>query len=438
MPAADAAAPVAATLARVVAADHARIVAAVIATVGDWQVAEDALQDACERALTSWAHDGLPANPAGWLVTTARRRGIDLLRRAAGRESTAQRYGSALERGLLAPDDGGDGDDGGGGPGIGDDRLRLVLTCAHPALPLQARVALTLRTVLGWTPAEIARSLLSTEAAIDKRLVRARAKIAHAGIPYRLPSPQDLPGRIDGVLAVVHLLFTTGYADAGRAELMAEAVRLGRLVRDLLEPAAPERCEASGLLALMLAQRSRQRARFDADGEPVLMDRQDRSLWDRDAVAEARHLLDEVLQHAAHRRRPVGRYVLQAAIALEHAQPREAGDTDWVRIAELHRLLDRVAGSPAQRIAWAVAAGRAHGPLRGLEVLDGVRRGEGLHLFHAARADLLEAAGQLAEAERAYARAAGLAPGAGERAALSARQRALADRCTRTAPTTRP
>ncbi|WP_205707176.1 DUF6596 domain-containing protein [Kineococcus vitellinus] len=415
-----------------VATDHARIAAAVIATVGDWQVAEDALQDACERALVSWARDGLPANPAGWLVTTARRRGIDLLRRAAGREATAQRYGSAVERGLLVP-----GDDDGEHE-IGDDRLRLVLTCAHPALPLQARVALTLRTVLGWTPAEIARSLLSTEAAVDKRLVRARAKIAHAGIPYRLPSPQDLPARIDGVLAVVHLLFTTGYADAGRAGLMAEAVRLGRLVRELLEPAAPERAEASGLLALVLAQGSRQRARFDADGGAVLMDRQDRSLWDRDAIAEARQLLEQVLQHAAHSRRPVGRYVLQAAIALEHAQPLEAAGTDWVRIAELHRLLDRVAGTPVQRIAWAVAAGRAHGPLPGLEVLDGVRRGEELHLFHAARADLLEAAGRLEEAAGAYARAAELAPGDGERAALGARRRALAERCARTAPTARP
>lgn len=200
-------------------ADHARIMGAVIATVRDWQVAEDALQDACERALTAWTQDGVPANADGWLVTTARRRGIDLLGRASGRESTLQRYGTAVDRGWL---------DSELEREIGDDRLRLVLTCAHPALSLASRAALTLRTVLGWPPADIARSFLTTEAAIHKRLVRARAKIAH-DIPYRLPSQQDLPDRIDGVLAVVYLLFTTGYADVGRADLMGEALRSGGL-----------------------------------------------------------------------------------------------------------------------------------------------------------------------------------------------------------------
>ncbi len=409
-------ASVATTLAEVVAADHARIMAAVIASVTDWQVAEDAVQDACERALTAWTHGGVPANPAGWLVTTARRRGIDLLRRAGGRESTLRRYGTAVDRGLLAREPEHE---------IGDDRLRLVLTCAHPALSLETRVALTLRTVLGWTPADIARSFLTTEVAVQKRLVRARAKIAHAGIPYRVPSPADLPERIDGVLAVVYLVFTTGYADLGRAELMAEAVRLGRLVRELLDPAVPERLEASGLLALMLAQQSRQRARVGPDGEAVLLDRQDRSAWDHDAISEAELLVHEVLQHAAHRRTPVGRYTLQAAIALEHVRPQSADETDWGRIAHLHGLLNRLDDVPAQRIAWAVAAGRAHGPRRGLEILDGVRNGESSYLFHAARADLLEAAGQLADAAAAYGRAAALAPGDTERAALTAKQHAL-------------
>jgi RNA polymerase sigma-70 factor (ECF subfamily) len=402
----------------VAAAAHARIMAAVIATVRDWQVAEDAVQDACERALTAWADGGVPSNPAGWLVTAARRRGIDLLRRAGGRAATLQRYGTAVDRGLLERDVEHE---------IGDDRLRLVLTCAHPALPLDARVALTLRTVLGWTPADIARSFLVTEVAIQKRLVRARAKIAHAGIPYRLPSPEDLPDRIDGVLAVVYLVFTTGYADAGRAHLMAEALRLGRLVRELLDPAAPERFEASGLLALMLAQHSRQRARFGANGEVVLLDRQDRSAWDRDAIDEAETVVDEVLQHAAHRRQPVGRYTLQAAIALEHVRPGHAGETDWGRIARLHALLNRLDDVPAQRIAWAVAAGRADGPARGLEILDGVRHGDSSSLFHAARADLLEAAGHPAAAAAAYARAAALAPGETDRAALTAKQRALVE-----------
>jgi RNA polymerase sigma-70 factor, ECF subfamily len=407
---------VAATLAEVVATDHARIMAAVIATVRDWQVAEDAVQDACERALTAWTHGAVPANPAGWLVTTARRRGIDLLRRSGGRDATLQRYGTAVDRGLLAP---------ALEPEIGDDRLRLVLTCAHPALPLDARVALTLRTVLGWTPADIARSFLTTEVAVQKRLVRARAKIARAGIPYRLPSPEDLPDRIDGVLGVVYLLFTTGYAGIERAELMTEALRLGRLVRELLDPAVPEQLEASGLLALMLAQHSRQRARFGATGEIVLLDRQDRSLWDRGAIAEAEAKVDEVLQHAAHRRQPVGRYTLQAAIALEHVRPRTASETDWGRIARLHELLNRLDDVPAQRIAWAVAAGRAYGPGRGLEIIDEVRTGENNYLFHAARADLLQAAGHDAAARVAYASAAVLAPGGTERAALTERLRAL-------------
>ncbi len=410
--------PVATTLAQVVATDHARIMAAVIGTVTDWQVAEDAVQDACERALTAWTDGGVPANPAGWLVTTARRRGIDLLRRAGGREATLQRYGTAVDRGLLARRL---------EHTIGDDRLRLVLTCVHPALPLEARVALTLRTVLGWAPADIARSFGTTEAAIRKRLVRARAKIAHAGIPYRVPSPEDLPDRIDGVLGVVYLLFTLGYADRGRTELMTEALRLGRLVRELLDPAVPERFEASGLLALMLVQRSRERARRGADGEVVLLDRQDRSLWDGDAITEAAVVLDDVLQHAAHRRQPVGRYTLQAAIALEHARPHDAADTDWGRIAHLHGLLNRLDDVPAQRLAWAVAAGRAFGPARGLEIVDGVRGGEDSSVFHAVRAHLLEAAGDLAAAAVSYGRAAALAPGDAERAALTEKHRSLLD-----------
>lgn len=409
---------VAAALARAVAADHGRITAAVIAVVGDWQVAEDAVQDACERALGTWGRDGIPANPAGWLVTTARRRGIDALRRSGTREAAARRHAEAVERGVLT------GEAADPDP-IGDDRLRLVLTCAHPALPLESRVTLTLRTVLGWTPAQIARAFLTSEAAVSKRLVRARAKIAHAGIPYRVPAPEDLPARIDGVLAVVYLVFTTGYADAERAGLMTEAVRLARLVRDLLDPAAPQRFEASGLLALVLVQGSRQRARVDAGGRPVRMEDQDRTCWDHAAIAEAEALVQEATQHAAHARQPVGRYTLQAAIALEHVRPSAAGGTDWRRIAALHAVLNRLDDVPAQRLAWAVATGRAHGPERGLAVLEGFPAGEDLHLFHAVRAELLEAAGRLTQARDAYARAADLAPSEPERTALSARHREL-------------
>ncbi|WP_090032770.1 RNA polymerase sigma factor [Cellulomonas marina] len=399
--------------------------AAVIATVVDWQVAEDAVQDACERALTAWAREGVPANPAGWLVTTARRRGIDLLRRAGGRRATLQRYGVAVERGLLEPAGPGEAEDP--DERVGDDRLRLVLTCAHSVLPLGSRVALTLRTVLGWTPDEIARAFLVSEAAVAKRLVRARAALASSGLPYRVPGPAELPERVDGVLAVVYLVFTEGYADpASRGALAPEAVRLARLVRDLLDPARPERLEASGLLALLLAQHARHGARVGPDGGTVPLDRQDRSLWDRAALAEAEGLVADVLQHAAHSRRPVGRYTLQAAIALEHDRPSTAQETDWVRIARLHELLNRLDDVPAQRIAWAVAVGRAEGPERGLAVLDGVRRGERLHLLHAARGDLLEAAGRCDEAAAAYARAAELAPGEVEGRVLRARSEGLA------------
>ncbi|WP_205687359.1 RNA polymerase sigma factor [Cellulomonas endophytica] len=410
--------PVAAALGRAVATDHARIMAAVLATVPDWQLAEDALQDACERALEAWSRGGVPTSPAGWLVTAARRRGIDLLRRGQGRAATLQRYGTSVERGMLDTDP---------EPEVGDDRLRLVLTCAHPALPLEARVALTLRTVLGWTPAEIAAAFLATEAAVQKRLVRARAKIAHAGIPYRVPPPEELPDRVDGVLGVVYVVFTAGYAGTGDAGLMTEAVRLARLVRDLLDPALPERLEASGLLALLLAQRARQDARLDEHGAVVLLDRQDRSRWDHGAIAEAERLVDEVLQLAAHRRQPVGRYTLQAAIALEHVRPATADATDWPRIAQLHALLARLDDGPAQRLARAVADGRAHGPRRGLETLDGVPEGARTYLFHAARADLLEAAGRPDDAREEYGRAAALAPGDLERTALTDRQDALGE-----------
>lgn len=406
---------VAAALGRAVAVDHARITAAVIAVVGDWQAAEDAVQDACERALGTWGRDGIPANPAGWLVTTARRRGIDALRRSGTRESTARRFAEEAERSIATADSDGGADQ------IGDDRLRLVLTCVHPALALEARVTLTLRTVLGWTPAQIARAFLTSEAAVSKRLVRARAKIAHAGIPYRVPAPEDLPARIDGVLAVVYLVFTTGYADRERQDLIPEAVRLARLVRDLLDPSGPERFEATGLLALLLVQGSRQRARTDADGRPVPMQEQDRAAWDHAAIAEAEELLGEVTQRAAHDRRPVGRYTLQAAIAVEHGRACEAGGPDWARLASLHALLNRLDDVPAQRLAWAVAAGRAHGPARGLEVLDGLVDGRELHLFHAVRADLLEASGRTRAAQAAYTRAAELAPDGAERDAFLAR-----------------
>jgi RNA polymerase sigma-70 factor, ECF subfamily len=414
----------AAALAGAVAADHARMMGAVIASVRDWQVAEDALQDACERALVVWERDGVPANPAAWLVTTARRRSIDLLRRADGRTATAHRYGEAVERGMLDrdPDETGLIDD----LPVDDDRLRLVLTCVHPALPIESRVALTLRTVLGLPPADIARLFLTGTPAMEKRLVRARAKIAHAGIPYRVPGAAELPARVESALGVVYLLFTSGYADPARAELMAEALRLGLLLEEVLPAGSPEPRETSGLLALMAVQRARQSARFDDDGTAVLLDAQDRTRWDRAAITAAGHRIADITQAAAHLREPVGPYTLQAAIALEHARPDDAADTDWVRIASLHALLARIAGSPAQRIAWAIATGRAHGPDAGLRILDAIEGADDLHLLHAARADLLERAGRTDEARDAYLAAAALAPTDGERVALAERAAALA------------
>jgi RNA polymerase sigma-70 factor (ECF subfamily) len=448
----------AAALTSTVAADHARIIAAVIRSVGDWQLAEDALQDAYERALSAWSRDGVPTNPAGWLVTTARRRAIDLLRRAGTQDAATRRL--AIELGLresngrtvrVPPNgagsqqpglaDGAEADDlgpvatGGGstardpfqelgadsGAGFDDDRLRLIFTCAHPALPMEARVALTLRTVLGRPVAEIGRLFYTSEQAMQKRLVRARAKIAHAGIPYRVPTTRELPERMGGVLTVLYLLFTAGYSspepDDAHDALCMDAIGLVRTVLSLLPADAPEQLEASGLLALMSTQQARRRARF-RDGVAVTMPEQDRTLWDRDAIAEAQHVLDRTLTRASHERMPVGPYVLQAAIALEHARPAEAADTDWVRITQLHRTLAAVAPSPSGTLARAVAEGHAHGPAAGLALLDGLDGLTESHLFHAVRGGLLEQSGDRDAARAAFLRAASTAPSAAECADL--------------------
>ncbi|MFB9377538.1 RNA polymerase sigma factor [Kineococcus gynurae] len=409
----------AAALADVAATSHGRIMGAVIALVQDWQVAEDSVQDAYERALSVWSRDGVPDNPAGWIVTVARRRSIDRFRRESRHQAAVRRYVAEVGRGVLAEAAGGPGPGPDAQPGpdaddespIGDDRLRLIFTCTHPALPLASRVALTLRTVLGLDVARIASLLVQTEAATQKRLVRARAKIGHAAIPYRVPAREELPERLHGVLAVVYLLFATGYNspdDPGSTQLRGEAIRLARLLVDLLGAAEVDPSEAEGLLGLLLAQESRHRARTDAAGARILLADQDRRSWDRRQILEASRLVEGVLRRAAHRRQPVGTYTLQAAIALEHSRPEDPRDTDWGRISRWHRVLSRIDPSPNQQMAAAVALGHAERPEAGLQALQDLADQKGVTStgsWHACRGHLLECDGRPAEAAAAYRRA---------------------------------
>lgn len=418
-------------LASTVAAERLRIVATLIRRTGDWDLAENAVQDAVASALTAWAQRGIPDNPGAWLTTAAKNAAVDALRRAEAQRRTASR--AAIEAAVdldvqqspaSAPD-----------PGIDafglmdDDRLRLIFTCCHPALPMEARVALTLRTIAGLEVAEIARAFLVTDAAMQKRLVRARAKIRDAGIPYRVPGPEQLPERTQGVLAVLYLLFTEGYsggAELVRVPLAEEAIRLGRLLASLLgeSPLLPE---VLGLLSLMLFQHSRAATRLDAAGDLVLLEDQDRSQWDAAMIGEgvaalaasesARRGFDGV----------VGPYRLQAEIAKQHATASSAESTDFRRIAELYAQLARVAPSPVIEINRAVAVGLAEGATAGLALLDAIDdpRLDGYHLLPAARADLLRRAGSDAEALPHYERALELAPSDPERRFLARRIAAL-------------
>jgi len=391
-----------------------RIVAALIGRTGDWDLSEECAQEAFAEALRRWPSDGVPDRPGAWLTTVAKNRAIDRLRRERrGAELLEQAASTGGEVETMEEPDVDES-------GIEDDRLRLIFTCCHPALPLEGRVALTLRTLAGLTTAEIARAFLVPEPTMAKRLVRAKGKIAGARIPYRVPPAHLLPERTGGVLAVLYLLFNEGYAASGgpeliRAQLCDEAIRLARALSTLM----PDEPEAAGLLALMLFHHSRRRARSDAAGDLVTLEDQDRTRWDRAEIDEAHARLDAALRHGQ-----AGPYQLQAAIAACHTDAADVADTDWAQIASLYELLAEVVPSPVVALNRAVAIAMARELDDGLEVIDELEAsGElaGYHLLHAARADLLRRLGRDDDAAVAYRRALELAGSDAERRFLSRR-----------------
>ncbi|HYM83546.1 MAG TPA: sigma-70 family RNA polymerase sigma factor [Candidatus Dormibacteraeota bacterium] len=403
--------------------ERSRVLATLIRVLdGDFDAAEEAVSDAFLAALETWRRDGVPANPGAWLTTAARNRAIDRLRRDRRRSAL---LGDLAE---VPDDEPADADVRlGTGSSVVDDRLRLVFTCCHPALPLDARVALTLRTLGGLTTAEIARAFLVPEPTMAQRLVRAKRKIREARIPYRVPADDVLPERLAGVLTVVYLVFNEGYAstsDEGllRPELCAEAIRLARLVADLM----PDEPEAVGLLALLLLQDSRRAARLATDGSLTLLDDQDRGSWDRVEIDEGLGLVGRAFALAAGLARAPGPHLLQAAIAAQHARAGRAEDTDWRAIAALYDALVAAEPTPVVELNRAVALSRAHGPAVGLAAVDALAAAGALeryHLFHAARADMLRRLGRRSEAREAYGRALELASNPAERRFLAARAR---------------
>ncbi|MGH8611285.1 MAG: RNA polymerase sigma factor [Gammaproteobacteria bacterium] len=394
-----------------------RVFATLVRLLGDFDLAEEALHDAFRAALEQWPRDGVPANPQAWLVSTGRFKGIDGLRRRARFDA----LNDDAEPADPAAEDAATWDN----EGVEDDRLRLIFTCSHPALPPEAQVALTLREVCGLTTEEIARAFLTSAPTLAQRIVRAKAKIRDARIPYQVPSVADLPDRLDSVLRVVYLVFNEGYsassgASLTRHDLSGEAIRLGRLLIELLpEP------EALGLLALMLLQESRRTARSSPAGELVLLADQDRSLWNRNQIAEGSALVERALGS-----RRFGSYTLQAAIAAVHANTSTAAATDWAQIVELYDVLVRVARSPVVELNRAVAVAMRDSPLAGLALIDSILARSDLsdyHLAHAARADLCRRLGRTAEARASYERALGLTKQEPERRFLQRRLRELSD-----------
>ena len=406
--------PPAAAVERAFREERGAVLATLIRHVGDFQLAEDAVQDAFAAAVATWPRDGVPSNPGAWITTAARRRAIDRLRRTRSLADRADRlaelarldsqeHTSVSEDSLVA-----------------DDRLRLIFTCCHPALTMPARVALTLRALGGLSTAEVARAFVVGEPTMGKRIVRAKRKIADAHIPYRVPSDEELPDRLAGVLRVVYLIFNEGYsASEGdrlvRGELCGEAIRLGRLLCSLM----PDDAETWGLSALMLLHDARRAARVNAEGGYVALDQQDRSCWDQGRIREGLRALERAM-----RLRCPGQYQLQAAIIALHIQASDAHATDWAQIAELYGALAKLSPSPVVELNRAAAIGLARGPEAGLELLGPLLEDPALERYqplHAAHAELLRRAGDLAGAGRAYERAIELSANAVERTELERR-----------------
>jgi len=396
--------------------DWGRIVAALIGLVGDFDLAEESAQEAFTAAVDQWRESGVPEFPRAWIIQTARNKAIDRIRRKVRFEEKLETYAKS---GMVRESEEPNYDTG----EIPDDRLRLIFTCCHPALALDAQVALTLRTLCGLETDEIARAFLVPVPTMAQRLVRAKRKIRDAGIPYVVPETKEMAERLDAVLTAIYLVFNEGYAATRggplvRTDLCAEAIRLGRLVRSLMEPQVPS--EVTALLALMLLHDARRDARSDDAGDLIVLEEQDRSLWHQEQIAEALPFVDETLRDSA------GPYALQAAIAAVHCRARRAEDTDWRQIVQLYDVLERVQPSPIVSLNRAVAVAMADSPRSGLALIDALAASNDLddyHLLHAARADLLRRIGWPAEAAKSYERALSFVTNDSERRYLERRLR---------------